>query len=190
MGGGPSSEGGLGREIVLALVVEQPGTAYRIEALLSRRFRYGYTSGHARKALERLCESGLVVAVSDPGEGVVVYRPTDAGVARRLAWLAERAPESVMREELHAKILACTCPAELEPLLETVEAAQLMCERMQAALEKRSENTRRSHTRSSWLSLREVLAEGTEEEYWASRLQWLTGTRARIERLLAEMPCA
>jgi DNA-binding PadR family transcriptional regulator len=106
---------GLGREVVLGLVVERPDNCYQLDLRLQERFRSaGYSEGTSRQAMKRLLADGHVRALRSSklraaagGRESTIYEPTDDGVAHFRAWMLSSVQPMPVREELTVRVGLC-----------------------------------------------------------------------------------
>lgn len=169
---------GLGREIVLALLVERAGSAYELDQRLRRRFpNSDYARDTARKSLKRLHADGLAVP-ADPSRSrrrsrALIWEATSAGVEQARKWVGDYIDKPPLREELYAKIVLCD--AESVPrLLDVAREAERMCELELERLEERS--------RSVGPSAGGVLGTGAvEKAWWDARARFFQSVRRHLE---------
>jgi DNA-binding PadR family transcriptional regulator len=176
----------LGREIILALVAEKPGTAWDLETRLRRRFRgYGYARNTVRRTLGRLCSSGLVVEqpqgrADAKGREGTIWEATPAGVERSREWLGEEVGGALARDELHARIAFCR-PEDLPRLLEVVRKSEEGCEQRLAQLAPRA--SRNPDAGGLTVDI-EMIASDAERAWWVHRAEYLRGVKALIRRVI------
>lgn len=186
---------GLGREIVLGLLIERPGSSYQLEKRLREQFEScDYAQGTARQTLKRLHGLGL----ARPADGGArsgsrsrearLWEATPAGVATFRAWIRESVAAPPVREELHAKIALCQ-PRDLPRLVEVVREAERVCVyQLQAAnqrMRRRDDNTRDA---SDWAAGMALVVAASEKAWWDSRIKWLQGVRIYLNEELAALP--
>lgn len=178
-----SVEGGTGREIILALVVERPGSRHELEVRLQRRFpSHGYSSGIVRRTLGRLRVAGLVTERRVPRSGgrkgeVSVLEATSAGIERSRAWLREDpGVGSWTRDVLNAKIALCGIE-DVPELLGLICAAEQACEAQLADLERLD---------SAALPVEGMgrIARDGELGLVRGRLEWLREIKSRLRRVV------
>ncbi|MHB1569509.1 MAG: hypothetical protein ACYC0H_09930 [Solirubrobacteraceae bacterium] len=182
---------GLGREIVLGLLVEEPGNAYQVEMRLRERFAsHDYTQGVARQSLLRLGELGFArSSPAAPGGRVRsrIWEATPEGVARSRAWIREQICKPPVREELHAKIALCQ-PPDLPRLLEVVCEAERMCVRELQEMNHRTRLRRAGRPTRDWTTSMDLIVSAGEQAWWDSRIKWLQSVRRYLEREVARPP--
>ncbi|HEY1690034.1 MAG TPA: hypothetical protein VGF95_14360 [Solirubrobacteraceae bacterium] len=155
---GGGSERGLGREIVLALIVEQPGTAWDLGCRLRRRLAaLDYRAPMVRRTTQRLAELGWIVEDSQGS-----WAATGAGVARRRQWFAESATYGAW-DRLFAQVALCTAE-EMPLVLATLWGHEVECERHLAALRDPEGD----------------IAKEAERDLLRMRLDWLRGVRGKL----------
>jgi hypothetical protein len=176
----------LGREIILALVVEKPGTAFELENRLRRRFpSYGYARNIVRRTLGRLRTSGLVSQRPPAGQAGatgregMVWEATSAGAERSRAWVGEELGGPLARDELHARIALCG-PQDLPRLLEVVRNAERTCEERLAALGPQADRAVLAADAGGWAAEMESIAGDAERASLANRASWLSGVKLRL----------
>lgn len=180
---------GLGREIVLGLLVERPDNCYQLDVRLESRFgSAGYSRGIARQAVRRLVKDGLACPY-DPaeretprkGRDSTVYRATPEGVDRFRQWMRSSVSTPPVREELHAKIALCR-PDDVPRLIEVLAEAELVCTAKLDGLNFRLRTDRSRVDPRSW-SARMDLAQSTgDQAWWQSRITWLQNVRRYMEK--------
>lgn len=186
MSGGP--EGGLGREIILALVVEKPGTAFELENRLRRRFpSYNYARNIVRRTLGRLRTSGLVADhvpaghAGATGREGMIWEATSAGVERSRAWVGEELGGPLARDELHARIALCR-PRDLPSLLDVVRKAEQKCEERIVALGPEADQVGLAAEAGGWAAEMEMIASDAERASLANRASWLSVVKLRLHK--------
>lgn len=195
---------GLGREIVLGLLIERPGSGYQLEKRLRERFgSCNYAEGTARQTLGRLHELGFArpAAPSRPlrSREARMWEATPAGVATFRAWVRESVSTSPVREELHAKIALCQ-PQDLPRLIDVVREAERVCvfqlQAMNRQLQERRElqDPRKRQERrerldgGEWAAGMDLIVAAAERAWWDSRIKWLQGVRVYLEQELVAHP--
>lgn len=187
---------GLGREIVLGLLIERPGSSYQLEKHLRERFDSSdYAEGTARQTLRRLHELGLARPVEAGSGGMRrsrearLWEATPAGVATFRAWIRESVATPPVREELHAKIALCESQ-DLPRLVEVVREAERVCvfqlQEMNRQLRERRER-RETLGGDDWAAGMDLVVAAGEKAWWDSRIKWLQGVRIYLDEELAAL---
>lgn len=182
---------GLGREIVLGLLVEAPGNAYQVDQRVGRRFgSHRYAQGMARQALERLHHLGYAQPIAPRPHGAVagarektVWEATPMGVARSREWVREHLSKPPIREELHAKIALCRRD-DMPRLIEVVREAERLCV---AELQRANAQTRARRLAGAgddWARSMDLIVSAGELAWWDSRIKWLQSVRVYLDREL------
>jgi DNA-binding PadR family transcriptional regulator len=185
---------GLGREIVLGLLIERPGSSYQLEKRLRARFDSSdYAEGTARQTLRRLHEQGLA-RPAEPDRTRLprsrearLWEATPAGVATFRAWIRESVATPPVREELHAKIALCR-PQDLPRLVEVVREAERVCVFQLQEMNRRLRARRESLDGDGWATGMELVVAAGEKAWWDSRIKWLQGVRIYLDEELAALP--
>lgn len=181
---------GLGREIVLGLLIERPGSGYQLEKRLQERFdAYAYAEGTARQTLSRLQQLGFARPVTTTtrlprSREATAWEATPAGVAAFRAWMRESIAAPPVREELHAKIALCQ-PRDLPRLIEVVREAERACVFQLQALNRRLSAQRQAPAERSWAASMDLVVAAGEKAWWDSRIKWLQGVRIFLSQELA-----
>ncbi|MHB1539113.1 MAG: PadR family transcriptional regulator [Solirubrobacteraceae bacterium] len=181
---------GLGREIVLGLLIERPGSGYQLEKRLRGRFHSSdYADGTARQTLGRLQQLGLArpaaVATRLPrSREATVWEATPAGEAAFRAWVRESISTPPVREELHAKIALCQ-PRDLPRLIEVVREAERVCVYQLQAMNRRLSARRQGLADGDWAASMDLVVAAGEKAWWDSRIKWLQGVRVYLSQELA-----
>jgi DNA-binding PadR family transcriptional regulator len=184
---------GLGREIVLGLLIERPGSSYQLEKRLREQFDSAdYAQGTARQTLKRLQELGL----ARPADGGArsgsrsrearLWEATPAGVASFSAWIRESVATPPVREELHAKIALCQ-PKDLPRLVEVVREAERVCVYQLQAANRRLRERHEHGTGEGrdWAAGMALVVAASEKAWWDSRIKWLQDVRIYLDEELA-----
>lgn len=179
---------GLGREIVLGLLVERPDNCYQLDVRLESRFgSAGFTRGMARQAVRRLVDEGLVCPADRSGSrrarggrDAGVYEATPAGVERFRKWVRASVSTPPVREELHAKIGLCR-PCDLPRMIEVVMEAELACTARLQGLNFRLRGRRSSADPGLWPARMELAVSAGDQAWWESRISWLQNVRIYLE---------
>lgn len=178
---------GLGREIVLGLLVEEPGNAYQVEMRLNQRFgSHDYTQGVARQSLRRLGELGFARpvarrAVDEGARESQLWEATPEGVARSREWIREQIRKPPVREELHAKVALCR-PDDLPRLVEVVSEAERMCVLELQRTNQQMRIRRAGLPAGDWATSMDLIVNAGEQAWWDSRIKWLQSVRMYLER--------
>jgi DNA-binding PadR family transcriptional regulator len=189
---------GLGREIVLGLLAEQPGNCYQLERRLSKRFRSaGYTNGLARHAIKRLVNDGLACASVSPKRAVSIggsresktYTATPAGIEHFRAWMKASVSTPPVREELHAKIALCR-PEDLPRMVQIVREAEGVCLGKLQALNFRVRSRRSEIDPEDWWTRMDLIVSTGDQAWWDSRIKWLQQVRIYLEEELRRLEAA
>lgn len=185
---------GLGREIVLGLLVERPDNCYQLDVRLEGRFgSAGFTRGMARQAVKRLVDEGLACPVDRSGprraggdRDAGVYEATPAGVQRFREWMRSSISTPPVREELHAKIGLCR-PCDLPRMIEVVMEAELSCAARLQGLNYRLRWRRSSTDPGLWPARMELAVSAGDQAWWQSRISWLQNVRVYLEGELCRL---
>lgn len=183
--------GRLGREIVLGLLIEEPGSGYQLEKRLRERFdSCDYAEGTARHTLGRLRQLGLArpatTATRLPrSREAMAWEATAAGVAAFRSWMRESISTPPMREELHAKIALCQ-PRDLPRLIEAVREAERVCLFQLQAANERIGRRRDALAERAWAASMDLVVAAGEKAWWDSRIKWLQGVRIFLSQELAD----
>jgi DNA-binding PadR family transcriptional regulator len=169
---------GLGREIVLALLVERPGNAYELDQRLRRRFpNAGYARDTARKSLKRLEADGLVAPIdaaqSRRRSRAVSREATPAGVAQAQKWVGDYITMPPLREELYARIVLCDADS-VPRLLSVAREAERMCELQLGRLDGDDRDAGKPPGSGT-------IAGDVEKSWWDSRFRYLQSVRCRLQ---------
>jgi DNA-binding PadR family transcriptional regulator len=192
VGGGAD---GLGRAIVLGLVVERADSCYQLERRLKERFgSAGYSDGTARQAIKQLQRDGLL-RICEPrgrlrsvgGRAAAIYEPTPAGLESFREWLRASLSFPAVREELHAKIALCS-PADLPRMVEIVNEAIVVSMTRLEGLNFRARKRRGVLDSDDWAACMDMIVSGGDQAWWDSRLKWLHRVRAFLEEELQRLP--
>lgn len=186
---------GLGREIVLGLLIERPGSAYQLEKRLREQFdSCDYAQGTARQTLKRLHDVGLARPAERGNTRMRrsrearLWEATPAGVATFRAWIRESAATPPVREEMHAKIALCQ-PEDLPRLVEVVREAERVCVyQLQAANQRMRRRDDDMGDGSDWAAGMALVVAASEKAWWDSRIKWLQGVRIYLGEELAALP--
>jgi DNA-binding PadR family transcriptional regulator len=183
---------GLGREIVLGLLIERPGSGYQLEKRLRERFDSSdYAQGTARQTLSRLQELGFArpatAAARVPrSREATLWEATPAGVGAFRAWVRESVSTPPVREELHAKIALCQ-PRDLPRLIEVVREAERVCVFQLQAMNRRLRARREALPARDWAATMDLAVAAGETAWWDSRIKWLQGVRVFLDQELARI---
>ena len=183
----------MGREIVLGLLVEEPGNAYQVEMRLRQRFgSHDYTQGVARQSLRRLGDLGFARTAPQPAETErsresSIWEATPAGVARSREWIREQIRKPPVREELHAKVALCR-PEDLPRLIEVVREAERMCVLELQAMNRQMRLRRAGLPAGDWTTSMDLIVSAGEQAWWDSRIKWLQSVRLYLEREVGQFP--
>lgn len=181
---------GLGREIVLGLLVERPDNCYQLDVRLESRFgAAGYARGMARRAVKRLVSEGFARPYEQPAneQGVrgsrdsMVFEATPAGVERFREWMWASVSTPPVREELHAKIALCR-PTDLPRLIEVVSEAELVCKSKVDGLNFRLRGRRSQVDPRAWSARMDLAMSTGDQAWWESRIKWLQQVRVYLEK--------
>lgn len=183
---------GLGREIVLGLLVESPASCYQLDGQLRERFSaFEYATGTARHAVERLSDEGLVrvagsrrPSASTGVRAATTYEVTLAGLQHFEGWMRASVPLPPVREELDARIALCR-PEDLPRMIEIVREAEALCLRKVQSLNYRLRIAREATDEMSWQQRMELVVSSGDHVWWESRTRWLQQVRVFLEAELA-----
>lgn len=185
---------GLGREIVLGLLIERPGSSYQIEKRLRQRFDSSdYAEGTARQTLKRLHEQGLARPADADAARVRrsrearLWEATPAGIETFRAWIRESVGTPPVREELHAKIALCQ-PQDLPRLIDVVREAERVCVFQLQEMNRRLRERREALDGRDWAAGMDLVVAAGEKAWWDSRIKWLQGVRIYLDEELAAQP--
>lgn len=191
------ASGGLGRQIVLGLLVQGSASCYQLDRQLAERFSgFGYAVGTARHAIRRLEEDGLVRVAGQPedvagmgGRESTLYEATHAGVARFRAWMGRPVAMPRVREELDARI-ALSEPDDLPRIIDVVREAESMCLSRLEGLNLKLQAQRRHAPVRGWQQRMDLIVSSGDHAWWDSRIRWLKSVRCYLEEemVLAEKP--
>lgn len=179
---------GLGRAIVLGLVVERTDSCYQLDRRLKDRFgSAGYSDGTARQAIKQLERDGLVRTCegrgrlkSMGGRAAAIYEATPAGVESFGEWLRASLSTPAVREELHAKIALCT-PADMPRMVEIVDEAIVVSMTKLEGLNFRARKRRGELDAGNWAACMDMVVSSGDQAWWESRIKWLHKVRAFLE---------
>jgi DNA-binding PadR family transcriptional regulator len=163
-------------EVVLGLVIEQPGTSYHVAQRMKGRLGSAqFADQTAQQALKRLEKQGLV-RLAD-GE----YVATPSGVKHFREWVCAAIPLPPVREELHARIALCL-PEDLPRLAGIVRDAELACTITVSDLNRRVREERRAMASvREWRQRACVIVMGGDLAWWEARIKWLENLRGELE---------
>lgn len=171
----PTSQVSVG-ELVLGLIVEQPGNGYELSQRLGERFgSAGFSGPSARMALKGLEKQGYVLRV----EGL--YQATASGVERFHRWLFASTRLPPVREELLVRVAFCE-PRDLPRLIEIVGEAELACVARLEELNARLREEERASQLQGWRKRMSVVMTAGDAAWWDGRIKWLQGFRAYLRR--------
>lgn len=177
---GGSAEG-LGRAIVLGLVIERADSRYQLDRRLRERFGAAdYSEGTARRAVKQLEKDGLVRACegrSRLSRAGTVYEATPAGVESFHGWIRSSLPMRAVREELHAKIALCA-PGDLPRMVEIADEAIVVSMARLEGLNFRARKRGSGLASTDWPACMDMIVSRGEQAWWESRLKWLHKVRA------------
>lgn len=189
---GGSAEG-LGRAIVLGLIVERADSCYQLDKRLKERFGGAdYSDGTARRAVKQMESEGLVRAcevrsrLRSTGRAGTIYEATQAGVESFRGWLRASLSMPAVREELHAKIALCA-PEDMPRMVEIVEEAIVVSMTRLEGLNFRARKRRSGLTSTDWPACMDMIVSSGEQAWWESRLKWLHKVRAFLEKELQRL---
>jgi len=179
---------GLGREIVLGLVVERPASCYQLDAQLRERFAaFDYATGTARHAVRRMVEEGLVRELHSHKlgplvgvRGATVYEATLAGIEHFERWIRASVSTPPVREELDARIALCR-PEDLPHMVEIVRDAEALCLSKVQGLNFRLRASRRARDEMGWQQRMDLVVSSGDHAWWESRTRWLQKVRVHLE---------
>lgn len=185
---------GLGRAIVLGLVVERADSCYQLDKRLGERFGSAdYSSGTARQAVKQLEKDGLVRASegrsrlrSVGGRVAAIYEATPAGVESFREWLRASLSMPAVREELHAKIALCA-PTDMPRMVEIVDEAIVVSTARLEGLNFRVRTRRGEFASTDWQACMDMIVSSGDQAWWESRLKWLHKVRAFLEAELRQL---
>lgn len=190
VGGGAE---GLGRAIVLGLVVERTDSCYQLQRRLNERFGSAdYSDGAARQAIKQLHRDGLVRTcegrgrLKSPSGRATIYEATPAGVESFRDWLRASLSLPAVREELHAKIALCT-PADMPRMVEIVDEAVVVSMTRLEGLNFRARKRRGDLDPSDWAACMDMIVSSGDQAWWESRIKWLHKVRAFLESELQRL---
>ncbi len=184
---------------VLGLVIEEPAPAYRLTAKLRQRLASaGFVDSNVYSALTRLERDGLIRGVmvhvdkgeaakgktkksADSGSATQYFEATAAGVRVFEEWLLESSVAPPLRDELHMKIALCQ-PRNLSRMIELVHGQEIVCLAHVEGLQRAYQQTHPPDPHR-WQGLVMTLAKDAELSFWKSRVTWLQGVRASLERV-------
>ncbi len=185
---------GLGREIVLGLLIERPASSYQLEKRLREQFdSCDYAQGTARQTLKRLHELGLAQPAEEGGTRLRgsrearLWEATSAGAATFRAWIRESVATPPAREELHAKIALCR-PQDLPRLVEVVREAERVCVFQLQVTNQRLRERGEARDGRDWAAGMDLVVAAGEKAWWDSRIKWLQGVRIYLDEELAALP--
>jgi DNA-binding PadR family transcriptional regulator len=138
MGPGRGTGKALGREVILAFVVERSGTTSNLERRFRQRFPW-YSHSMVRETLKILRGTGAVRAEprTHPGKRQQQFwEATDAGAEQFRAWLSAPLASPLSREELYAKLAFCR-DEDVDRFLEIVQDGVAVCRERLKELAKR-----------------------------------------------------
>jgi DNA-binding PadR family transcriptional regulator len=181
---------GFGREVVLGLLVEEPGNCYQLDRRLARRFgSAGYTNGMARQAIKGLVDEELV-QVLGVEQGVAsagglnaratVYEVTALGIDHFERWMAAAISTPPVREELHAKVALCR-PGDLPRMIVVVRNAETVCTGKLQALNGRVRSRRCALDEENFRARMDLVVSTGDQAWWESRIKWLQKVRVYLE---------
>lgn len=178
-------------EVVLGLLVEQPGTCYQLDKLLAERLGSAqFARGTAASAVRRLLQRELVRPADDQddtglhavgGRKKTVYEATPAGVEHFKRWLRTSTQTPSVREELNAKIAFCG-PRDLPRMIEIVREGELACAQRLQELNREMRLEAQAPVTDRWTRLMRLLARSGEVAWWDARIKWLQGMRLFLEK--------
>ena len=169
-----------GSEVVLGLLIEQPGTSYDLERRLRERFGSAHFSrGTASQAMKRLADAGLVRIAQDRRSRP--YIPTQAGVEHFRRWMRAAVSTPPVREELHARIALCE-PADLPAMINVVREAESACALKLQGLQWRMQDERQGAATRDWGYRMGLLVSSGDVAWWGGRIKWLQSVRMSLER--------
>lgn len=184
---------GLGREIVLGLLVEGPANCYQLDVQLRERFSaFDYAAGTARHAVKGLSGEGLVrvagsrrVDAALGVRGATLYEATSAGLDHFERWIRASVPLPPVREELDARIALCR-PKDLPRMIEIVREAEALCLSKVQALNFRLRASREARDEMKWQQRMELVVTSGDHAWWESRTRWLQKVRVYLESELRD----
>lgn len=184
---------GLGREIVLGLLVERPANCYQLDMQLQERFgAFDYAAGTARHAVRGLVRDGLVRTVRAGERGPLVdargaklYEATLAGKEHFRWWMRRSISGPPVREELDARIALCQ-RHDLPRLIEIVREAEALCLNNVQALNHQLRELRQEQEAMEWQQRVELAISGGKHAWWESRIRWLQRLRIYLEHELSD----
>lgn len=175
MAGG--SDGGLARQIILALVAEMSGTTRELETRFGRRCPW-YADRTVKRTLGRLRVSGLVeqhVERRETRRGrreVSLWEATAAGRAESCEWVCSELSFPLYKDELYARMAFCD-DADVPRLCQVIRAAQAKCE-------SRLEQLAELGGASGAPVASEAIAFGVESDGLRLEVGWLDGAASRL----------
>jgi DNA-binding PadR family transcriptional regulator len=182
-----------GKEVVLGLLIERPGTRYQLENRISERFgSAGFGRGTARQAMKRLYEQGFIDARklpdSSPGQASdttpkITYEATQAGIEYFSSWVRASVSMPPVREDLHAKIAFCG-PDDLPEMIKVVREAEVSCMVMLRGLNWRMQSERQPEAMQDWKERLGMIVMAGDSAWWGGRIKWLQDVRMYLEREL------
>jgi DNA-binding PadR family transcriptional regulator len=179
-------------EIVLGLLLEQPGTCYQLDKRIAERLGAAqFSRGAAAGAVRRLLERQLIRPVEGEDQGGLhvvdgrkktVYETTPAGAQHFRRWLRASTLIPPVREELHAKI-ALWGSTELSRLIEIVRDAETACTLQLEDMNRRARRERRApEEESEWERTMQLIVSAGESSWWDGRIKWLQSMRMYLEQ--------
>lgn len=171
---------GLGREVVLGLVVERPDNCYQLDQRLRQRFRSAeFARGTASQAMKQLLKDGFVqeqrsskrLALAG-GHDATVYEATEDGVAHFRAWIRAGVRSLPVREELIAKVGLCQ-PEDVPRMIEVVREAETVLMGRLQSLNFRVRARRGDLDLRRWETRIELAVSSGDHAALDSRVKWV-----------------
>lgn len=177
---GDHRRNGLGREVVLGLVVERPDNCYQLDQRLQQRFRSAeFARGTASQAIKRLLADEFVQEqrfskrlVLAGGHDATVYEATEQGVAHFRAWMRASVRSLPVREELIAKVGLCQ-PEDVPRMIDVVREAEAVLMTRLQSLNFRVRSRRREADSRRWEAQIDFAVSKGDHAVLDGRLKWI-----------------
>jgi DNA-binding PadR family transcriptional regulator len=171
---------GLGREVVLGLVVERPDNCYQLDLRLQERFSLaGFSTGTSRQAMQHLLAAGHVrrqrpakLQAAAGGRKSTVYEATDKGIAHFRAWMHSSVQPMPVREELTVRVGLCR-PEDIPGMIVVVRDAEALLITWRQRLNFRMRTRRNDLDMSRWDTRIDLAISSADHAALDSRLKFV-----------------
>lgn len=160
--------------MVLALVMEEPGSGRQVERRLNERLASTQLADStARVALKRAVDEGLAFRVGGK------YEVTPEGIQHVEKWLLSSSVLPPIRDDLVARVALCQ-PKDMPRLIEVLREAERASLSVLEALNRQSRKEPKPASQG-WKNHIDMTVITVDAGYWDARISWLADLRKGLQ---------